>query len=146
MAGWWLRLKFIQKINLMSILYIDDDIEDIEIFNEAVRAVDPSIQYLSATSGKDALEILNSSHTLPNHILLDINMPGMDGKSWLKEIRSERRFDPINVIIYSTNSFPQDIEDIEAMGASFMRKANSFNDLCEMIRKLIANEGRTTAG
>jgi CheY-like chemotaxis protein len=130
----------------MSILYIDDDIEDIEIFHEAVTAVDPSIQYLSATSGKDALEILNSSHTLPNHILLDINMPGMDGKLCLKEIRSERRFDPINVIIYSTNSFPQDIEDIEAMGASFMRKANSFNDLCEMIRNLIANEGRTTAG
>jgi CheY-like chemotaxis protein len=126
----------------MSILYIDDDIEDIEIFHEAVKAVDPSIQYLSATSGKDALALLHRSSTLPNHIVLDINMPGMDGKSCLREIRSEQRFDPINVVIYSTNSFPKDVEQIEAMGASFMRKANSFNDLCEMIRMLVDEGGR----
>lgn len=125
----------------MSILYIDDDVEDIEIFHEAVRAVDPSIQYLSATSAKDALDILNATSTLPNHIVLDINMPGMDGKLCLKEIRTEKRFDPINVVVYSTNSFPKDVEQIEAMGATFMRKANSFNDLCEMIRKLIARGG-----
>ena len=130
----------------MSILYIDDDLEDIEIFHEAVRAVDPSIQYLSATSGKDALDILNATSTLPNHIVLDINMPGMDGKLCLKEIRSEKRFDRINVIVYSTNSFPKDIELIEALGATFMRKANSFNDLCEMIRTLIAHEGGGTSG
>ena len=130
----------------MSILYIDDDIEDIELFHEAVKAVDPAIQCLIATSGKDALDILNTSNTLPNHIVLDINMPGMDGKSCLKEIRNEKRFDPINVVVYSTNSFPKDIEQIEAMGATFMRKANSFNDLCEMIRKLIADGGAETAG
>ena len=124
----------------MSILYIDDDVEDIEIFHEAVKAVDPSIQYLSATSGKDALAILDSCNTLPKHIVLDINMPRMDGKSCLKEIRSERRFDPINIVIYSTNSFPKDIEQIEAMGASFMRKANSFNDLCDMIRSLVSEQ------
>ena len=124
----------------MSILYIDDDVEDIEIFHEAVKAVDPSIQYLSATSGKDALAILDSCNTLPKHIVPDINMPGMDGKSCLKEIRSEKRFDPINIVIYSTNSFPKDIEQIEAMGASFMRKANSFNDLCDMIRSLVSEQ------
>lgn len=124
----------------MSILYIDDDVEDIEIFHEAVKAVDPSIQYLSATSGKDALAILESCNPLPKHIILDINMPGMDGKLCLKEIRSEKRFDPINIVIYSTNSFPKDIEQIEAMGASFMRKANSFNDLCDMIRILVSEQ------
>lgn len=130
----------------MSILYIDDDIEDIEIFHEAVKAVDPSIQYLSATSGKDALDILNATSTLPNHIVLDINMPGMDGKLCLKEIRSEKRFDPINVVVYSTNSFPKDVEQIETMGATFMRKASSFNDLCEMIRRLISVAGTGTGG
>ena len=128
----------------MSILYIDDDIEDIEIFNEAVKAVDPCIQYLSASSGKDALDILKATTTLPRHIVLDINMPGMDGKLCLKEIRSEKRFDAINVVVYSTNSFPKDIEQIEAMGATFMRKASSFSDLCEMIRKLIAEGGGRT--
>lgn len=121
----------------MSILYVDDDLEDIEIFQDAVRTVDPSVQYIAAQSGKDLFELLNQEGVLPDHIVLDINMPGMDGKSCLQEIRKNRKFDRINVIVYSTNSFPKDIEQIKAMGASFIRKANSFNDLCSIVRNLI---------
>jgi CheY-like chemotaxis protein len=121
---------------MLCILYVDDDLEDIEIFQEAVKAVDPSIQYISATSAKEALEILNSRDALPNYIVLDINMPGMDGKLCLKEIRKEERFNAINVIVYSTNSFPKDIEQIESLGATFIRKANSFNELCDMVSQL----------
>jgi len=123
----------------MSILYVDDDIEDIEIFQDAVNAVDPSIQYIAVHSGKELFDILNSSGPLPDHVVLDINMPGMDGKSCLQEIRMDRKFDGINVIIYSTNSFPKDVEDIRSLGATFIRKANSFNDLCGMIRNLCDN-------
>lgn len=120
----------------MSILYIDDDIEDIEIFHEAVNAVDPSIQFASVRSGRDALAMLRSGQPLPTHIVLDVNMPGMDGKLCLKEIRSEEKFDPIEVIVYSTNSFPRDIAEMESLGARFVRKANSFSDLCVMIQDL----------
>jgi CheY-like chemotaxis protein len=122
----------------MSILHIDDDIEDIEIFQEAVRTVDPSIQYNSTTNAREALEFLHNAETLPNHIILDINMPGMDGKHCLTEIRKQKKFDPINVVVYSTNSFPKDVEQIESLGARFIRKANSFNDLCGMIRSLVS--------
>lgn len=120
----------------MSILYVDDDIEDLEIFQEAICAVDPSIQFAYARSGGDALTFLRAMDTPPTHIVLDVNMPGMDGKVCLKEIRSERKFDAIEVIIYSTNSFPRDITEMEALGARFVRKANSFDDLCNMIRDL----------
>lgn len=120
----------------MSILYIDDDLEDIEILQEAIKAVDPNIIYNSATSGKQALELLNTSEYQPSHILLDFNLPGMDGKAILEELRKEKKFDAIRVIVYSTNSFPKDIEQIEALGATFIKKANSFNDLCHIIRKM----------
>ena len=89
---------------MLSILYVDDHLEDIEIFHEAVKAVDASIQYTSATSAKQALEMLHASVTLPHYTVLDINMPGMDGKACLKEIRTQSRFDPIRIIVYSTNS------------------------------------------
>lgn len=120
----------------MSILYIDDDIEDIEIFQEAIHAVNPSIKFSSARRGSEALDMLRSGDALPTHIVLDVNMPGMDGKLCLKEIRSDQKFDPIEVIIYSTNSFPGDIIEMESLGARFVRKANSFSDLCAMIREL----------
>lgn len=125
----------------MSILYVDDDSEDIEIFQDAVSTVDPSIRYSAVHSGKELFEMLNKPGPLPDHVVLDINMPGMDGKSCLQELRKERRFDPINVIIYSTNSFPKDIEDILSLGATFIRKASSFNELCGMIRSLRDNAG-----
>ena len=121
---------------MLRILYVDDDLEDIEIFHEAVKAVDPAIQYISATTAKEALDILNSKQALPHYIVLDINIPGMDGKLCLKEIRKEDRFDEIKIIVYSTNSFPKDIEQIEALGATFIRKANSFNELCDMVTQL----------
>jgi CheY-like chemotaxis protein len=120
----------------MSILYIDDDLEDIDILHEAVKTVDPSIAYNSATSGKEAFEFLNASEVLPSHILLDINIPGMDGKLILQELRKEKKYDRITVIVYSTNSFPKDVEQIEALGSTFITKANSFNDLCQLIRKM----------
>ena len=120
----------------MCILYVDDDAEDIEIFKDAVTAVDPSIQYIAARSGKDLFELLNQESVTPDHIILDINMPGMDGKACLSEIRKQEKFDHINVIVYSTNSFPKDIEQIQSLGATFIRKANSFKDLCNMVRTL----------
>ena len=120
----------------MSILYVDDDLEDIEIFQDAVRTVDPAIQYIPAHSGRELFELLNNEGLIPDHIVLDINMPGMDGKTCLKEIRKYPKFNGVNVIVYSTNSFPKDIEQIKSLGATFIRKANSFNDLCDMIRNL----------
>lgn len=123
----------------MRVLYIDDDIEDIEIFSEAVSVINPSIEFVSANSGREALTLLQESDSLPSHIVLDVNMPGMDGKSCLREIRSEKKFDRIKIFIYSTNSFPRDVEEMEALDATFMRKANSFADLCDTIRGLIAD-------
>src|SRR5688572_24921097 len=114
----------------MSILYIDDDTEDIEIFEEAIREVDASIRYASATSGRDALDMLNRSESVPDHIILDVNMPGMDGPTCLKEIRKEKRFDLVNIIVYSTSSCPSDIEKINSLGATFIQKATSFAALC----------------
>ena len=121
----------------MSILYVDDDFEDTEIFQDAVRTVDPAIQYIAAHSGKELFDLLNKDGVLPDHIVLDINMPGMDGRTCLQEIRKYPRFNSMNVIVYSTNSFPKDIAQIESMGATFIRKANSFNELCNIIRKLV---------
>ena len=121
----------------MSILYVDDDPEDIEIFHEAVKTVDASLQCLTADSGKEALLFLDTCDCLPSHVVLDINMPGMDGKQCLQEIRKDKRFDAINIVIYSTNSFPADIQQIESLGARFIKKANSFNDLCTTIAGLL---------
>ena len=120
----------------MTILYVDDDIEDMEIFKDAIHTVDPSIQLIPLSSAKDAITYLSNGTRLPDYIFLDINMPGMDGKMCLEEIRKNKNFDHIQVFIYSTNSFPRDIGHIESLNAKFLKKANSFNELCDIIRSL----------
>jgi CheY-like chemotaxis protein len=124
----------------MTILYVDDDSEDIEIFHDAVRTVDPAIRYEAAVSGGEALTYLRTAATLPDYVILDINMPGMDGKMCLHEIREDPRLNGLNIIVYSTNSFPRDILEIESLNAVFVKKANSFNDLCDLVRRMLSGE------
>ena len=71
----------------MTILNVDDDEEDIEIFCDAVREIDSSIICLVAKSAEEALQILNSDIDLPAYIFLDINMPKVDGNTCLAQIK-----------------------------------------------------------
>src|SRR5687768_13149199 len=103
----------------MTILNVDDDNEDIEIFCEAVRDIDPSILCLVAKSADEALQILHSEIELPSYIFLDINMPKIDGNMCLKEIKKDARLRNIPVVMYSTFSRRSDIEVYKTLDADF---------------------------
>jgi CheY-like chemotaxis protein len=116
----------------MIILHVDDDSEDSEFFCEALREIDASTQFRTASNGREALKSLNSSTDLPDYIFLDINMPLMDGKTCLAEMKKNNRFKNIPVIMYSTTSDTNEIRECYKLGASdFLIKPNDFNKLCE---------------
>src|SRR3990170_583749 len=117
----------------MVILYVDDDPEDIEIFEEAVKETDSSSKCLIAKNGKQAMEILQAD-LIPDFIFLDINMPVINGKSVLLEIRKDKKFKNIPVVMYSTTMNSKEIEEYKRMGADhFLTKHNSFHDLCDQL-------------
>jgi CheY-like chemotaxis protein len=121
----------------MTILNVDDDEEDIEIFCDAVREIDSSIICLVAKSADEALQILNSDIELPSYIFLDINMPKVDGNACLKEIKKDRRLHNIAVVMYSTHTRKTDIETYRAMNAGFLVKQNSFYELVAELKKVL---------
>ena len=124
----------------VSILVVDDEADVAEMFRQRFRREMRQGTYVLhfALSAEEALQKLKDEIEPQLIVILsDINMPGMDGKSCLKEIRKEKKFDSVNVVIYSTNCFPKDIEQIESLGAVFIRKANSFSDLCAMVKTLV---------
>ncbi len=125
----------------MIVLCIDNDPEDIEFFCDAIKNIDPGITCLSALGGQGALDLLSSikdNQLLPSYIFLDINMPQMDGKDTLKEIRKVARYNSVQIIMLSTGLNPQDTEQYKQLGASnFMSKANSFHDFCEKLKTTI---------
>jgi CheY-like chemotaxis protein len=121
----------------MTILNVDDDLEDIEIFCDAVREIDPSIICLVAKSAEEALQILNSDIELPEYIFLDINMPKVDGNTCLRDIKKDSRLSKIPVIMYSTYSRKADIETYKSLDTRFLVKQNSYNDLVVELKKCL---------
>ncbi|HEY0655381.1 MAG TPA: response regulator [Chryseosolibacter sp.] len=123
---------------------IDDDIEDQEIFIEAVKEVSDEIHCSSSTSGEEALQHLeHESKKLPDLIFLDLNMPKLNGKQVLREIKNVPVLKDIPVIMYSTSFAPRDIEEIERMGAAHhLLKPSRFNDLCAALNTILRKEWR----
>jgi CheY-like chemotaxis protein len=125
-----------------SILLIEDDIDDQDLFFEALGIIDKSITCTTANDGADALEKLNVDNSpLPDLIVLDINMPRMNGKQFLETFRKMERFSQVPVVIYSTTSQSHYVNEIMALGATrFFMKPDSFQRLCEEIEISIKND------
>ncbi|HEY0654535.1 MAG TPA: response regulator [Chryseosolibacter sp.] len=122
----------------MTILYADDDVDDCELVVEALEKIDPRINCVMANDGQQALEILNQEDTLPDFIFLDVNMPVMDGKNCLIELKKDHRLREIPVVIYSTTQDKEEIKELYAIGArEYVQKPNSFQDLCISLKTVI---------
>jgi len=122
----------------MTILYVDDDRDDCELFTEAFHNIDQSIVCLTATDGQHALQLLAAVAELPDYIFLDVNMPVMDGKSCLVELKNNERFKNIPVVIYSTTADKDEISELYKLGASFfIHKPNNYAALCETLEMFI---------
>jgi CheY-like chemotaxis protein len=102
----------------MMILYADDDHDDREILFDTFNQIDPSIRCIGVNNGQEALEFLKKTLTLPDYIFLDLNMPMMDGKKCLSQLKLNASFTTIPVIIYSTTVHPVEIPKLYALGAS----------------------------
>ncbi|HYG04150.1 MAG TPA: response regulator [Chryseosolibacter sp.] len=121
----------------MRILLIDDDKDDQLLFSEAVRLISPAIECNCATSGEEGMRMLLSYVTAPALVFLDINMPIMDGRETLKQIRKAPTLQALKVIIYSTSNDVTEKESFLSIGVPFITKPTSFNDLVNVIKKPI---------
>ena len=111
-------------------LLIDDDSEESEIFQYALEELKLPIDCHLATSGRQALDLLKNGRIRPDFIFLDLNMPRMDGKECLKEIKKMDNASQTNVILYSTFFHDEQIKALEALGADgFITKTTSIFEL-----------------
>lgn len=128
---------------IRTCLLVDDDEDDREIFCLALTQVDPSINCRIATDGLEALSILKEKLFLPDYIFLDLNMPRMDGKECLREIRKQKHLADIPVIIFSTSSADREKEETRRLGASsFIVKPPLVSILAENLHNIFGNGQR----
>jgi two-component system response regulator len=105
---------------MSSILLVDDSMADaklIRYFAERVGVCQP-IEHV--TSGPEALKRLESSHPLPGLLLLDINMPGMNGHELLTVLRSHSHpnIARIPVVVLKTSNYPDEVRQAYSEGAN----------------------------
>src|SRR5688500_2314997 len=89
-----------------SILYAEDDPDDLFIVQQAFQVYDDAIDVIQAENGLQALGYLAKldGKALPCLIILDINMPVMDGRETLIRLKNDEAYKDIPVVLFTTSS------------------------------------------
>jgi CheY-like chemotaxis protein len=125
----------------LNILLADDDIDDRELFAEAIKEVDPEIRVEMVEDGDALMHLLTETKKIPDLIFLDLNMPKKNGRECLSEIKSDSALKKIPIVIYSTSIRKNDAGQSWAKDTYCMvRKPDSYAVLIEIIKKIINHD------
>jgi two-component system response regulator len=124
---------------LKTILYADDDLDDKAWVSEACKALNSSLDVQFLGNGKDVFRYLErlDPQSLPTLIVLDLNMPEMDGRQTLKALKENPHYKEIPVVIVTTSSNKLDRDICNRLGATkFLTKPDSHREWQNVVREL----------
>jgi CheY-like chemotaxis protein len=121
------------------ILYAEDDPDDRELLSETVRDKGIHCELVETANGREALLYLRSTKGIknpPSLILLDLNMPVLNGRETLAIIKSETDTQSIPVIVFTTSSSPLDKEFCNRFNVEMITKPSSPEELGKFADKI----------
>lgn len=131
--------------DLSSILLVEDSMDDYEATLRSLKKNHFVNPVHWCRNGKDALDYLHktgqyeqeSNRDAPGLILLDLNMPGIDGRQVLQQVKGDEQLKSIPVVILTTSADSRDVKQCYALGAStYIQKPVTFEGLTEAIRTM----------
>jgi CheY-like chemotaxis protein len=122
----------------MVIFYADDDVDDRELFADALEEVNPEIELILDNDGHQIIELLDKHNGVPDFIFLDINMPVMSGKECLKRLKRLERLKSVPIIMYTTTSNKEEFKNLVLLGAAeCVVKGVSFQAIKDSLRNIL---------
>jgi len=119
------------------IMLVEDDRGDQKLISSSIRAQKVANDLFIVESGEEALDYLShddADHPPPDLILLDLNMPGMGGKEFLRRLKADPRHDTIPVVILTTSDCDRDVVDSYKLHASgYVKKPVRLKEFQEVI-------------
>lgn len=120
-------------MEVKNILLVEDDELDVISVKRSLRKLEHSYNLETAYNGIEALELLQESKTqgkpLPDIILLDLNMPKMNGIEFLKTLRQDNDLKDLKVFVMTTSGDEADRKTTEQLGVSgYLIKPLNFNN------------------
>jgi CheY-like chemotaxis protein len=132
---------------ISNIVLADDDEDDCLLFQDVILDLNIIANITIARHGEELLQILQKYNGVPEVIFLDMNMPLLNGLECLKEIRRSPNLKNIPVIILSTSSHSQTVEDVFKEGANlYIRKPDSFDKLRSILENILIGGTANLAG
>ncbi len=107
------------------VFYADDDLDDLELVKDAFAQYSKDVEVLTAADGSKALSYLSNLKkydTLPCLIILDVNMPIINGKELLLRLREIEHFEEVPIVLFTTSSQPLDKNFAKKHNAGFITK------------------------
>ncbi len=123
----------------LNILLIEDDLIEVMKFNRTIAKLDLDHNIVEANNGEDALKILNKKEELPDIILLDLNMPKLNGIEFLNILNADDVLKYIPTIILTTSKNQKDLVECYKIGiAGYVIKPLKYDDYVVKIEKLLS--------
>lgn len=123
------------------ILCVDDDEDDLFFIREIIQSQGHSLEIKETRNGWDALNYLQNGVTkneLPCLIIMDMNMPRMDGKQTISKIKEHDLLSKIPVVVFTTSSNVAHQKYFESQGIRFITKPFDYKVFTQEIINLLA--------
>ena len=124
--------------NNKTVHLADDDEDDRMLFKEALQEANPGVTVVESQSGKELIENIKNADDLDDTIVVvDMNMPKMNGIETIKAIRDDKDIADVPTVMLSTSNNP-DLKKkaLEAGATDYFTKPNSFIALIDIAKKI----------
>jgi CheY-like chemotaxis protein len=122
------------------VLCIDDDEDDREMVCYTINQIDPTFNVIHAENGLVAIDLLQrakETQRLPCLIILDLNMPKMDGKQTLEAIKKDQRLSTLPVVLFTTSNSLTDKQYCANFGVELVTKPSNLIDIKHEVQRLL---------
>lgn len=119
------------------ILYAEDDYDDFESVKEALDQLSDQQTLVHARNGEEAVSYLQNAGVLPSLVVLDLNMPIMDGKEVLQWMKSSNEYKAIPIMVFTTSSREEDVKLCQKHDCTFFRKPTLYRDLLHVAQTML---------
>ncbi len=122
----------------LKILFIEDDTIEVIKFHRVLKTLGLNHVIIEAENGEDALILLKKKETIPDIIILDLNMPKLNGIEFLRILKNDAVLQYIPAIILTTSSNYKDILECYKIGVGgYVLKPLKYEDYVDRIQKLL---------
>ena len=124
--------------NNLKILLIEDDMIEVMKFNRTLSKLKLNHEIIEADNGEEALKILEDKNRIPDIILLDLNMPKINGIEFLTILKNDEVLKYIPTVILTTSNNQKDLLECYKIGVSgYVLKPLKYEDYVSKIERVL---------